>query len=128
MTCLSMPEKAVQYSVIIIISVRLSPIQCVVPLAANNLCRHSILWMFTLWHHVWESDKPLFQCLLWQTSDTVTLLITSIVSIVDCIDSGIVPTVVQMLDESSPDEFRAEAILVSSVPGSTQLIIVLQLL
>jgi len=40
-------------------------------------------------------------------------------SIVDCIDSGVVPTVVQMLDESSPDEFRAEGILVSIVPVST---------
>jgi len=35
--------------------------------------------------------------------------------VADYIESSIVPATVQMLDQDSPDEFRAEGVLVSNV-------------
>jgi len=41
--------------------------------------------------------------------------------VVDYIESGIVPAAVQMLDQDSPDEFRAEGVMVRSLVRSTPL-------
>ena len=48
----------------------------------------------------------------------------SLTFVVDYIESGIVPATIQMLDPDSPDEFRAEGVMVSNADDNLSLLTV----